>query len=345
MKKKFLLIVLILIPITFSGCIQIGESNDFGGVFRSVDKGITFQQKVLMATPKPTLVSIGNVDILSMEKDPQDNNAIYIGTAANGLYYTYDSAESWHQAAALGQSQINSITVSPDNKCTIYVSIQNKIFMSKDCNRTYKEIYHDPRVSVIITEISINPLNTSIIFAGTSAGDLLESNDGGESWAYMYNFKAMVKDIIFDRNSSNVFAATTNKIYKLNGKEWDDISDAKEIQQSFRNIRKMVRIEKSGGGIIMLLTSKDILASYDDGKTWQALKLITPPGKVSLYSMDININNTNEIIYGTSSAFVSSTDGGKTWTSVKLPSIRIPVFLIINQGNANIIYMGMHKTS
>ncbi len=344
MRKFFLLITLIMIPFIFSGCIQVGEKNDLGGVFKSIDKGAAFQQKVLMSTPRPSLVSIGNADITAMEQDPQDHNAIYIGTPQDGLYYSYDGAESWHKAASLGQIKINSIEISPDNKCTIYTSSLNKIFLSRDCNRTYKEIYHDPRVSVIITEIESNPENTSIIFAGTSAGDILKSEDKGESWSHMHNFNAMVKSIIFDQKTKNVFAATTNSIYKLSGKDWTDISGGGDTKQYFRNIKKIEYIkENNGGHLLTVLTSANIIVSRDEGKTWELLKLITPSGKVALYSMDINVKNTNEIIYGTANALVSSTDGGKTWTSSKLPSVRAPIILMIDKEMPNIIYMGMYN--
>lgn len=341
MKKFFLLITLILIPFIFSGCIQVGDTKDFGGVFKSVDKGNTFLQKILIASPKPATVSMGNVNILSMERDPQDNNALYIGTLENGLYYSYDGAESWMKATTLGQIQINSIAISPDNKCAIYASSSHKIFLSKDCNRTYKEIYHDPRISVIITKIKINPSNTSIIFAGTSVGDLLKSEDGGESWTYLYNFKAMVREIIFAKQ--DILVATTNVIYRKNGEKWNDLTSDTENKQMFHNIKKVIYIDTSADNIIMVLTEKNIIASRNNGKTWEALKLVTPPGKVLLYSMDINKSNPNEIIYGTSTALVSSIDGGKTWSSIKLPSIRFPVHLSIDQKNPNIIYMGMYK--
>lgn len=341
MKKVFLLSVLIVIPFILSGCIQVGENKDFGGVFKSVDKGNTFQQKILISSPNPTVVTMGNVDILSMEKDPEDNNAIYIGTLASGMYYSYDGAQSWMKAGALGQMQINSIAISPDNKCAIYATSLNKIFFSKDCNRTYKEIYHDPRVSVVITKIKINPSNTSIIFAGTSAGDLLKSEDGGGSWTYLYNFNAMIREIIFTKQ--DILAATTNAIYRKNGEKWDDLTSDTENKQSFRNIKKVIYVDGTAGNSIMALSEKDIIVSNNNGKTWEALKLITPPGKVILYSMDVNKNNPNEIIYGTSAALVSSIDGGKTWSSAKLPSIRVPAHLSIDQKNPNIIYMGMYK--
>ncbi|OGF21475.1 hypothetical protein A2Y83_00300 [Candidatus Falkowbacteria bacterium RBG_13_39_14] len=348
-KKTILIIFALVFPLLLSGCIQIGESEDFGAVFKSLDMGASFAQKALVSTPQQSLVSISNADVTAMEIDPQDHNAIYIGTLANGLFYSYDGAESWHQAKDLGNYQISSIAINPDNKCVIYASSFNKIFISRDCNRTYREIYNDPRPQAEITRIAVDFYDPSVVLAGTSNGDILKSQDGGGSWHNLYDFKARIKDILIDRKDSDlIFVATAKDFYKTadGGINWESLGDniREAISKSVSAyVKKIISVSSPETRALAALTDKNILVSIDGGNKWSDLKLVTPPGKVKIYSLAINPQNHREIYYGTATSFVKSADGGKTWTSSELPSARAPVEILVDPAYSNVVYMGMYK--
>lgn len=349
MLKKFgeaLIIIFLLFVLT--GCISFGEKNDYGGVFKSADKGANFQQKVIVASPGPTSLSIGNENILTLEIDPQDHNAIYAGTLENGLFYSYDGAGLWQKAKSL-TGEISTIAISPIDKCDIYAGSGNNIFLSQDCNRTYVVIYTDPRSTLKITKLVISKKNPSVIFAGTSQGDLLKSNDNGKSWMNIKDFKMAISDMIVDKNDDNlIFVATKGDFYKTadGGKNWEDLSENfKNIsaQEGRFSLKKIISIDGKSGNSIMALSDKNILSSFDGGKSWNILKLVTPPGKVNLYSFAVNLQNPNEIYYTTETSLVRSNDGGNRWISAKLPSSRAVLSLVIDPVTPNILYMGMYK--
>ncbi|MFH1030763.1 MAG: hypothetical protein V1770_05925 [bacterium] len=348
-KKTLLVVSILFLPIILSGCFQLGDNKDFGAVFKSSDGGATSQQKALVSSPQANFISISNVDVLTMELDPQDHKAIYIGTLSDGLFYSYDGAESWNKALDLGNYKINTIAVNPDNKCNIYAASFNKIFMSKDCNRTYREIYNDPRPQAQINKLTIDFFDTSKIFAGTSNGDILESRDGGLSWHNLYDFKASVKDISIDKtNNSIIYIATANELHKTldGGINWQGLNE--KIKQALPKnastyVKKIIQIYSPDIKGITVLTDKNIFITVNGGDTWSDLKLVTPPGKVKLYSLAINPQNHREIYYGTATSLVRSNDGGKTWTSSELPSSRVPLHILVDPSFPNILYMGMYK--
>lgn len=349
MRKKFLILFLSATLIFTAGCVQVGTNTDFGGIFRSVDKGETFLQKSLLATPLDTLASIGDVSVTTMEIDPQDSSALYIGTSNSGLYYSYDMASSWQKAKSLGNMTIHSLEVSPDNKCRIYAGSYNKIFVSKDCNRTYTEIYNDPRSAVIFKELIIDHSSPSRIYAATSYGDILKSENGGNSWMNIYNFGAEIVDIaIPNDNTAVMYVATKKSLLKTenNGINWNNIgNDFDKLTGSSGNadVKKILSIDGKNGNSIMVLTNKNILKTNNGGVNWDILKLVTPSGKVELYSFAINPKNEKEIYYATATSFVKSIDGGINWKSVASPSARLPYHMLVNPGDPNIIYLGMWK--
>ncbi|MFC1612930.1 WD40/YVTN/BNR-like repeat-containing protein [Patescibacteria group bacterium] len=346
-KCSFLLLITISLVFFTSGCVQLSKKIDYGGVFKSIDSGNSLTQSSIIATTKQVDPSIGLLNIYNMVSDPQDNKAIY--ALSNGLYYSYDRAMSWHIAQDLYGKRISALVVSNTNKCHIYASTANKIFFSNDCNRTFKEIYSDPRTSIKINKINIDVKNPSLIFAGTSKGDLLRSNDGGISWANIKNFKYSIKDIFIEKENSNtLYIATDRKFYKTidGGNEWIELT--KNIEKITRKsgklyLKKIIYTNDGEKKNITLLTKKDIIFSSNGGDTWDRLNLITPQGKVELFSIAINPLNPKEIYYGTSKALVKSIDGGATWTSNKLPSTRLPYCLLIDPINTNTLYMGMYK--
>jgi len=346
-KHSFLLLSTLFIVFCASGCIKFSKNIDYGGVFKSVDKGETLNQSSIIASTKQLDPSIGMLNIHDMVLDPQDNKAIYV--ASNGLYYTYDSAISWHIAHDLYNKPISAVAVSPYDKCHIYASSANKMFFSDDCNRTFKEIYSDPRTNIQINKIFISSKDTYLMFAGTSKGDLLKSNDGGASWANIKSFKYAIKDIFIDEEDLNViYVATHRRFHKTTdgGTQWTELTEsiAKVSQKSGRiYFKKITAITEGDKKSIMLLTNKDIVLTENGGSEWRRLNLITPQGKVELFSMAVNPLNPKEIYYGTAKALVKSVDSGKTWTSDKLPSSRISNYLLIDPINTNILYMGMYK--
>ena len=94
---------------------------------------------------------------------------------------------------------------------------------------------------------------------------------------------------------------------------------------------------------IVLASNYGLLHSYDKGKTWQPIILLTAPNTVPAESVAISSINKNLIIYSTSTTFNKSLDGGKTWITQNLETTRRPVFLIFNANDDRVIYMGVRK--
>ena len=351
MKKIKILSTLLLLSFVLSACsvnFNSGgseeEKADIGGVFKSIDKGITWKQKVALSDTGPGQRGFGGTSVDSFKMDPGDNMALYYGSIANGLAFTYDGGSSWQMAKDLGAISINDLAIDPNSKCRVYVAISNKLFKTDDCSRHWKQIYIDNVAAVKVSSVAVNHFDSKIIYIGLSRGDFIQSSDFGESWKTIYRFKDNVIKILIDpRDSRKIYAITANKgVFRSfdSGLSWDNLGGALKEAGIGNNIRDMI-ILNTEVTTIYLAGINGIVKSADNGDSFEKIQLITPDKKSQINSVAVNEKDQNEIYYVTNTTFFKSSDGGDNWTPQKLPTIRAGWKLLIDPENPNIIYMAI----
>ncbi len=349
MTKTIKSLVLIAILFLISGCTinfdtGSGENSaSNGGVYKSTNKGDSWQQKVLIPSTSGRPSSIGNIDVNALVLDPEDSQAVYVGSASNGLFYSYDNVASWKIAKSLGQIPVQSIAVDYGDKCTIYVAVSNKLYRSDDCNRTWSQIYYDNDPLVKITSIAIDHFNTSNIYIGTTRGEIIKSYDQGGSWRTVYRIEDEVKKIVISPIDSRVIIVGSDGkgIFRSidSGKNWQDLEDILKDYKEIKKFRDLVI--SADNGTVYMATYYGILKSSDNGTSWQIVELITPEKEASINALAVNPKNFQEIYYVTNTTFYRSLDGGQSWTTKKLPSSRAGWRLLVNTENTDEIYLGV----
>jgi len=327
------------------GCIQItgtpGAKGNDGGVFRSADRGTTWQQKASVATVGQPRSFAGN-NVTTIAFDPSDKKAVYAGTES-GLFFSYDGGDSWQGASSLGGVYIASVAVSPAEKCTVYVGTGNRVMRTRDCSRTWENVYFDPRPDTRVVSVKIDHLNAATIFAATNKGDFLRSTDGGASWSPTFRFEAEVRQILMTAADPNdMYAATKGKgLWKTTdgGMTWTSLSEG---MGSFAGaLDNMILAEDVARGNSLIVASNyGLLRTVDGGATWQPLTLLTPPGSTVIYSLAVSPKDSNFIAYGTINTLYRSIDGGAKWTTTKMPTTRAATTLLIDPLNDATIFMG-----
>lgn len=351
MKSTFLKsIVLILSVAVLTGCsVKFNSSGSAGavnngGIYKTSNNGDTWFQKSLIPTVAGRPGTIAGLDVSSMAMDPSDSKAIYFGSAGNGLFYTYDGGENWQAAKSLGNDKtIDSIAVDPKAKCIIYASSGNRIFKSTDCNRTWANIYYDNNLTVKITDLSVDFIDSTKILAATSRGEILKSSDRGESWQTIYRFKNGVKQIAMSPYDSRIiFAAVNNNIYRSNdgGNNWQDLKDNLKDFKSSLSFKDFV-FANSEKGMVFMANTMGILKSTDNGETWSEIKLLTTEKDAIINALAVSPKNPKEIYYATKTTFYKSVDGGENWSTKKLPTARAGWKLLIDPADTRVIYMGV----
>jgi len=346
MKKIFPLLP--LLALVLSGCLITikGPSDSDGGVFRSQNFGDEWSQVTMVYRVDELEKNFRNVDVMSMAIDPTDPQAIYIGTALEGLYYTYNGGQAWQQALPKA-GQINDIAISPKNRCTVYLAISNRVYKTTDCSRHWNYQLIESRFEETdqITSLAIDSFNDRIIYSGTAGKALYRSEDGGYSWHVVRYFDSRISKILIDPSDTNtIYVATSNNgIYKTSdqGETWQEL-----FGEEFRKENKGVEAYRSlvmndGNSQDLLYASQaGLIRTADGGQTWQQLKLLTPAKEAIIYSLAIDPSDQNKIYYGSTNTLYRSEDGGANWITRSLPTARAPKFLFVNPENTQVIYLG-----
>jgi len=351
--KKFLIIAIVLVALSTSGCIKFKTANDAsdtnGGVFKTVNMGNTWAQKVLIPTVTGQPKSFAGVNVSSFFMDPSDKGALYFGSVGNGMFYTYDGANNWQIAGSLEKATVKDVAIDPDSKCIIYTAIGNKVFKSIDCNRTWRQVYFDNDMKATVSAIAIDHYDTSNIYIAISRGDVVKSTNGGEGWNTVYRPKNYIKSIIIDSNDSrNVFLISNDKgIFRTKdgGESWNSMENLQNVlkeQKLGSNIRNL-KIIKGSQGIMFAATQLGLLKTVDDGENWERIPIIPTEKKAVINDFDLDQKDYNKIFYVTNTTFYRSLDGGENWTTIKLPTSRYGMRLIVDPSDSNIIYMAVYK--
>jgi photosystem II stability/assembly factor-like uncharacterized protein len=316
-----------------------------GGVFRSKDKGVVWSQlKTLNVGAKQG--SIANVGIATLAIDPQDTKAVYAGTEQNGVIVSLDGGDSWEPATGLSSGRVPAVAVDPKDKCTIYATRDNQVFKTSNCSRDWTAVYYDPR-NIKFTTLVVDWFNANVLYAGTSDGDIVKSENGGATWRVAHRLDGYkINQIALDpRDSRTVYAASDRGgLLKStdSGSTWVQLR--KELQEfDGANRANIVMPDPSVANRIYTVSKYGILQSDDAGASFKALKLPTPPGTVDMKAFAINPKDSRELVYATDKAVIWSTDGGQTWTPKKLPTSRGASIILYDPSStaaAATIYLG-----
>ncbi len=317
-------------------------SGPDGGVWKTSTRGVPWVQKRILIKG-PQAVTLGNDVIASMAFDPEDSKTVYAGTSERGLIYSLNGGDSWQEANG-PQGQVESIAVDPKNKCVVYVTMQNKIFKTENCMRDWKTMFFDPKTDKVFTRIAVDWFNPTIVYAGTSEGDVFKSTDAGLSWLVTKTTGTSVTSFLFDTKDSRILYVGTrgNGIWKTmdGGQTWIQIWDALSKYQNAGNVVTM-EVDPTADNLIYLVSAYGILSSTDGGSTWTPLGLTSKPNTVSIKDLAVNPRNGKELSYITPNAFMTSSDGGSTWTATKLPTTRISSVLLVDPNDGKTFYLGV----
>ena len=325
-----------------AGCVTTTTTPPDGGVFRTADFGKTWTQPSALNLGGK-VGSIASVNALSLTLDPQDPNAMYVGTSQNGLLETLDGAQSWEQMRGLSSGAVGSISVDPRNKCVVFAARGNQILETQNCGRDWAQVYYDPRTSQVYTAVKIDPANSNTIYAGNMDGDIIRSDSGGASWSVLNRAQASINQIVIDPRNSNMLYVATNGAGLLKtvdrGATWTDLNAQLDQYEGARNPLALV-MDPSSSSVIYNVLHNALLRSDDAGATWRALALPTPPASTNIRAFAVHPKNSNTLVYSTDTSIVFTADAGKTWTPKKLPTSRSSSFLVFDNGAENGLFLG-----
>jgi photosystem II stability/assembly factor-like uncharacterized protein len=176
-----------------------------GGVWKTVNGGTTY---------RPVFDSQGSYSIGCVTLDPQNPNAVWVGSGENngqrsvgfgdGVYVSRDGGQTWRNVGLTNSEHIGRIVVHPTNSDFVYVAAQGPLWKSggdrglyrtEDGGKKWKRILFVSD-DTGINEVHMDPRDPNTLYAsawqrrrhvwtlvnGGAESAIYKSTDGGTSW-------------------------------------------------------------------------------------------------------------------------------------------------------------------
>lgn len=346
--KKVLLAAVALLALT--GCaIQFNSGSSTppksdGGVFVSLDRGVTWAQKVFVRQDVKGPVTIGNANVGYFYLHPTDTGVLYLSTLESGLWKTDNNGDTWVQTP-LKTGYIQGFDIDPRDTSIMYAGVGNTVQKSTDTGATWKVVYTNQPGSVIVG-VRVDPFNTKVVFAVTASGILLKSDDQAVTWRIAFQLKPpQPRQLIILKNDSQIMYVVTDVgIYRSTdgGTSWNDSITQSLVKAAVGRVYDFTYTARTPS-LMYVAGSSGLFRSADGGATWQRVPTVIPANTVPILSVAVNPFDENQIFFTANSTFYKSDDYGVTWQTLNnIPSTRQFTKLFANPGRPGLIFLGTH---
>jgi photosystem II stability/assembly factor-like uncharacterized protein len=258
-----------------------------------------------------------NINSEAILLNPQDDNELYAGINALGVYKTKNGGDSWFRTN-LSNSDVYTIYVDPDTAGhtitgqygwgAMYTFDDGVIWNNSELGSEFQNLR--------IQYFSFNPENRNEGLAAAYYG-IYQTTDRGRSW-YQINAMEPVITVSYHPYISNVVFATLE--YGLliksvdGGINWYQVLSGKTIHEyAYHPVNQ---------DVIHTISSVDVLKSSDKGESWQTINNGIDNSLAPFTSIAISATNP-EILYcgrravgQTKGSLYMTTNGGELWFSI-----------------------------
>lgn len=318
------------------------------GFYWSQNQGQVWATRNNILSVNTTRPNLNNVNVVSLVMDPTDRQTFYLGSQSQGLFYTYDSGQSWWPSGPIRSGTINAIALTndPAKRCTVYIATANRILKTTDCGRFWDQQYYDTRLKERVLSLSVNLNDTNILYAGLSTGDILRSKDAGKSWETAARLPAAVtKFLPHTLNSDIIYAVVSRKgLWKTTdgGTSWQDLSAGLKKFSGATTVTNAI-VDPTRSETVIMSSQYGLVRTTDGGESWSALPLLTPAGKATISGLAMNPVNPLELYYTTDTTLYRSKDAGETWETFTLPVSGAKTTMIVDPKIPATLYMGVNR--
>jgi hypothetical protein len=250
------------------------------GVFKSTNSGSTWQ----LTDSGADGTTFGG----GLAVDPLNTSTIFFGTA-NGLLKSIDGGGTWANILQTGYNE--TVAVDPVHTSTIYASAYDSatnrygaIFKSTDGGGHWRvtRITDSGGSPVEIYSLAVNPVNSSIVYAGGFYGGIYRSTNGGGSWHFLDDettYLGVVTDLVINPlNPSIVYASGSggpdyggSGVYKSTdaGNHWQVVNNG--LPPTYTYIDKLA-IDPVHPSVLYAASLNGIYKTTDGGAHWDAAR-------------------------------------------------------------------------
>jgi photosystem II stability/assembly factor-like uncharacterized protein len=319
--------------------------NDFsapGALFKSTDGAANWTT----INAGLRAIAVGNLTF-----DPEE--ATLYGTALGEVIKSTDGGTSWNQVHS-GYL----LAIDPKNSATLYATNAGAVVKSTDRGANWNLANTGlPEGCIYLSSLSIDPQDTSTIYAGfqeggdycprSGNGGVWKTTDGATGWVRVGSTPSGggVHGIAVDpTNSSTVYAGNGKGLFKSTnaGTNWSAVNSGTVYA---------LAIDPQGSSTLYAsVGGSGVFKSTDAGESWSSVNSGLPAETIFVMNsapfypvsiLVIDPRNTSTVYAGTHSGVFKSTDGGASWGAVNAGLTTLSVgSLAIDPNNTNTVYTG-----
>ena len=327
--------------------IYVGSAS--GGVWKSVDGGITFKP----IFDKQPSISIGSIAI-----DPSNAQTVWVGTGESwvrnsvsvgtGVYRSRDGGENWEAVGLADSEHVSSIAIHPKDSNTVYAcalghlwnsNTERGVFKTTDGGKTWSKVLFR-NDSTGCANLAIDPQDPNVVYAGMwdvrrephnfrSGGPgsgLFKTTDGGASWkelrkglpegdfgrigiAVAPSNHARVYAVVEARNHTALFRSDDA------GDSWTEVNNSFNVSGRPFYFARLAVDPKNPDRVYK--PGFFLTVSEDGGKSFSAaISTSEGPGDrlhSDMHALWINPNNPDHVLVGTDGGVYQSLDQATHW--------------------------------
>jgi len=288
----------------------------------SRDGGKTFSPLEL-----PGSISLKNFGATALVQDPDNGEVWWMGTTTSGILQSSDNGRAWQSVPGYAAGGLVTLVRVPNSDALFVATVRDKrgrIMYSQDRGATFKEAYSTPAENVSVTALAVDQINTDIIYATTSDGLLLRSQDKGQSWEPGRRFPGYITRIVIPKISPQemYIVVSKNGVYHSSkrGEAWDDLVNIPTRKggdlRSFTGGTDIFEFSHApnNAGEFLLATTGGILHSQNFGVSYTRLNSIILPSAVPVLSVSYDPRHPNVIFATAGNGLYRTDDDGLSWS-------------------------------
>ncbi|HUY86967.1 MAG TPA: hypothetical protein VMU77_07605, partial [Acidimicrobiales bacterium] len=252
-------------------------------------------------------------------------NSFLLAIGGSGIYQTSNSAQSWSfSSAGLSAWNGDAVAVDPEVPTTIYFGSLNGggIFKSTDNGATWANM----KSGDSITDIAVDPFDSTHILAVSQVEGLIASHDGGNTWTSISSnlptpkSSAVISGVHFhpEQQGTIFVSAVSGGVGLMRSTDGGATFATANTGLSTTNVGGCLAINPQNPKILLIADAAGLATSTDGGNTWvETASQVTCP-------FSVDTKSTPTVIYAIATSpsnyqvetAVRSFDFGKTWATL-----------------------------